>query len=136
MGENRDFWWESEERASCWEYWYLAGMDGVNSKKIKKGDTWEQEWQEELDRRSQSSTLPEHEERFLEIMRDVEEERRLAVQEEKELGVIWVCPACGAIYRVKTPFFNLSCSECLSELESKRILDVDKEKLGYWMLEE
>ena len=135
MEENMDFWWENEERASCWEYWYLTGMDEFNPKKPKKGGPLEQEWQEELDRRLQSSKLSKEEWHILEGMRQKRDMER-ATQEERELGVKWTCKACGAIYRVKTPFFNLYCSECLSELKSKRFLDVDKEKLDYWMLEE
>ncbi len=126
MGENMDFCWENEDRASGWEYWYSAGMKGFNSERVKKQkESAQWDW----DRPSQE------ERRLLKEMRL----KKKAMLREIKVGVEWVCNELGChsnTYFVKTPFSKLYCSECLAELKSNRILPVDEKKIGYWILEE
>ena len=135
MKENKVFWWENEELDSYWEYWYLAGINGFNPKKTKKGDSYngiknnkqelQQMWLDELERRK-SLKLPEEEKYLIE-----------KIKQEKKFGIKWKCCKCYKEYRVKTPFRELYCFDCLGKLlKETSVLPLMKVKTGYWILEE
>ena len=131
-----DYSLEDENGVSCWESWYLSGVYGFDPKKPRGVGPWEQEWQEELERRSQSRKLTEAEYRYQERLQEEVDKKQEMLQDEMSLGAIWICLECRHVYRVKTPFLKLYCSNCLTELKDRRILPLGKLKFSYWMLEE